>query len=152
MSRSCGCTGTDHRFRRFYITNLMPVSARRGGKFLDRVVSSYNTALISKYLTRSTEGLSAPLASLYSVIYARKHLSDFCVYQLQLPTIFWGRCFTLYSQSPACRLTGLLTHIMCQPNLRCGVDRGSRTLVYCLEGSYNTVIPYPHKNFSCSFV
>lgn len=57
-------------------------------------------------LTRSTEGLSAPLASLYSAVYAHKHLSDFCVYQLQLPTIFWGRCFTLYSQSPACGLTG----------------------------------------------
>ena len=29
----CGYTGSAHRCRRFYITNLMPVDARRGGKF-----------------------------------------------------------------------------------------------------------------------
>ena len=61
-----GYIGSAHRCRRFYITNLMPVDARRGGRFLTALsLQSHGTIV----LTRSNEGLSAPLASLYTVFF-----------------------------------------------------------------------------------
>ena len=52
MSRSCGYTGTAHRCRRFYITNLMPVDARRGERFLTKLIYPLKTALCVNEVNR----------------------------------------------------------------------------------------------------
>ena len=113
---SCGCTGTDHRFRSFNDTNL--------SRSYDLPDTSKAPTLM--VLTRSTEGLSAPLASLLHAISVSTTYQTFVV-EVELPAILpWvGTSYSLKGLSSPTILRTSAYPSKCQPNLRSGASRGS---------------------------
>lgn len=97
-------------------------------------------------LTRLTEGLSAPLASLlYRILRLDKNYQTFILSGQKLWLSLLGR--GTFSRTIFNRY---LLLVLVPPNLCFGASRGSRTLVYCLEGSHNSRYTIPA--FHCSFL
>ena len=150
-SAHCGCTGTDHRFRRFYVTNLTGnfqwfAMLRSSQTF--RFRPNHQMASLPSRTDALLPELFLCLTSLIGLS------SQGCSYQ---PPLGQGCCksihttrFTEYFFRRVSLVIGVLSVWKCRPNPRYGASSGSRTHTICLEGrstSRYTIPAFYH--FSC---